>query len=278
MSAPETGAPTVKSLPAVFVSHGSPMQALNGGATALAWRALAAELPTPRAVLAVSAHWETAAPVVGGAASPATIHDFGGFPEPLFRIRYPAPGAPWLAGRVRELLLGAGFAADIDAGHGLDHGAWVPLREMYPDANVPVAQLSIQSHLGPEHHLRLGRALSALRNEGVLIVASGSLTHNLRDWRPNAGEGAPIPGYVAEFQTWMHDTLRAGDVGALVDYRRRAPGATRAHPSDEHLLPLFVAVGAGGDAAVVRRRHATIVEGALAMDLYTFAKDATADA
>jgi 4,5-DOPA dioxygenase extradiol len=148
---------------------------------------------------------------------------------------------------------------------------------MYPDADVPVAQLSIQPHLGPEHHLRVGRALAGLKDEGVLIVASGSLTHNLRDWRPNAGEGGPIAGYVSEFQTWMHDVLRAGDVAALVDYRRRAPGATRAHPSDEHLLPLFVAIGAGGDAAVVRRRHAAIVEGALAMDLYTFTKGATAE-
>lgn len=267
----------MKSLPAVFVSHGSPMQALNGGTTALAWRALAAELPTPRAVLAVSAHWETAAPVVSGAASPETIHDFGGFPEPLFRIQYPAPGAPWLATRVRELLAAGGFAAEIDPAHGLDHGAWVPLREMYPEANVPVAQLSIQPHLGPEHHLRLGRALASLRDESVLIVGSGSLTHNLRDWRPNAVAGTSVPEYVADFQSWMHDTLLAGDAAALVDYRRRAPGATRAHPTDEHLLPLYVAVGAGGgDDAVVRRRHAAIVEGALAMDLYTFAKDASA--
>lgn len=266
------------SLPAVFVSHGSPMQALDGGATALAWRALAAELPRPRAILAVSAHWETSTPVVGGAAAPETIHDFGGFPEPLFRIRYPAPGAPWLAHRVAELLDAGGFAADVDSSRGLDHGAWVPLREMYPGADVPVAQLSIQSHLGPDHHLRLGRALAALRNEGVLIVASGSLTHNLRDWRPNAAEGTPVAGYVPEFQQWMHDTLRANDVAALLDYRRRAPAAARAHPTDEHLLPLFVAVGAGGDQPVVTRRHAAIVEGALAMDLYTFEEDATAPA
>ena len=229
-------------------------------------------------MLAISAHWETAAPVVGGAASPATIHDFGGFPEALFRIRYPAPGAPWLALRVRELLAAGGLDGAIDAGHGLDHGAWVPLREMYPGADVPVAQLSIQSHLGPDHHLRLGRALAALKDEDVLVVASGSLTHNLLDWRPDAGEDAPVAGYVADFQSWMHETLLSGDTAALVDYRRRAPGATRAHPTDEHLLPLFVAVGAGGDGAVVQRRHAAIVEGALAMDLYTFAKDATAHA
>jgi 4,5-DOPA dioxygenase extradiol len=268
----------VKSLPAVFVSHGSPMQALNGGATALAWRALAADLPAPRAVLAVSAHWETAAPTVSSAPSPATIHDFGGFPEPLFRIQYPAPGAPWLATRVRALLVAGGFAADIDPAHGLDHGAWVPLREMYPAADVPVAQLSIQSHLGPGHHLRLGRALAALKDEGVLTVASGSLTHNLRDWRPNAPAGTATAGYVAEFQAWIHERLIAGDAAAIVEYRQRAPGATRAHPTDEHLLPLFVALGAGGEGAVVRRRHAEIVEGALAMDLYTFAKDAIADA
>jgi len=257
------------SFPAIFVSHGSPMQALNGGTTAAAWRTLAAELPRPRAVLVISAHWETATPRVGGASAPATIHDFGGFPEPLFRIQYPAPGAPWLAERVRDLLTDAGFESEVDGGYGLDHGAWVPLREMYPAADVPVAQLSIQPTLGPAHHLALGSALAPLRAEGVLVVASGSLTHNLRDWRPDANDAA-VPAYVSRFQEWMHDALTRRDVAALVEYRRRAPDAARAHPSDEHLLPVFVAMGAGGPSPVVRRRHDAIVEGALAMDLYTF--------
>jgi 4,5-DOPA dioxygenase extradiol len=258
------------SFPAVFISHGSPLQALDGGRTADAWRALAAELPRPRAVLAVSAHWETEHPEVSAAAQPETIHDFGGFPRALFEIQYPAPGAPWLAERVRDLL--SGFEAVIHPTRGLDHGAWVPLREMYPHADVPVAQLSIQPHLGPEHHVRIGRALAPLSGEGVLIVATGSLTHNLSDWRPAhrdaAGYSTPPLPYVTAFQEWMRDKLVHNDLSALIDYRQRAPDATRAHPSDEHLLPLYVAIGAGGSD--VRRVHGDIKEAALAMDVYAF--------
>ncbi len=263
----------MKPLPAIFISHGSPLQALDGGRTAEAWQALAAGLPRPRAVLAVSAHWETEHPVVSPASQPETIHDFGGFPRALFEIQYPAPGAPWLAERVRALLSAAGFEAGIDPERGLDHGAWVPLREMYPQADVPVAQLSIQPHLGPEHHVRLGRALAPLSQEGVLIVATGSMTHNLRDWRPAhrdaTGQATPPLPYVTAFQAWMHDQLVRNDLPALLDYRERAPGAARAHPSDEHLLPLYVAIGAGGDD--VRRVHSDLKEAALAMDVYTFA-------
>ena len=259
------------SLPALFVSHGSPMQALHGGRAAKAWRALAAELPKPRAVLAVSAHWETRSPAVSAAATPETIHDFGGFPEALFQIRYPAPGAPWLAGRVRELIEADGQPIAIDPERGLDHGAWVPLREMYPAADVPVTQFAIQPERGTAHHHRLGRALSKLRDEGVLIVGTGSLTHNLRDWRPNvADDPANVLAYVAEFQGWMEQALVKRDIDALLNYRQRAPGATRAHPTDEHLLPLFVAIGAGGDDAVVHHPYAGATEAALAMDVYTF--------
>jgi len=258
-------------LPVVFVSHGSPMQALHGGRAAEAWRTLAAATPKPRAVLAVSAHWETDAPAVSAAANPETIHDFGGFPQALFQIEYPAPGAPWLAGRVRELLEAGGLPITVDPQRGLDHGAWVPLREMYPVADVPVAQLAIQPHRGTAHHYRVGQALSKLKDEGVLILASGSLTHNLRDWRPDVGDdaGSMLP-YVTQFQDWMAEKLLARDVDALLDYRQRAPGAVRAHPSDEHLLPLHVALGAGGDSAVVRRVHNGVTEAALAMDVYAF--------
>ena len=258
-------------LPAVFVSHGSPMQALHGGRAAVAWRALAAELPKPRAVLAVSAHWETPAPAVSAAATPETIHDFGGFPDALFRIQYPAPGAPWLAERVRELFAAAGRPIAVDPGRGLDHGAWVPLREMYPAADVPVAQFAIQPHLGTGHHYLLGRLLAPLKDEGVLILATGSLTHNLRDWRPNVADDAALAlPYVKPFQEWMADKLIARDADALIDYRRLAPGALRAHPTDEHLLPLYVALGAGDDASAVRRVHDGVTEAALAMDVYAF--------
>ena len=154
----------MNALPALFVSHGSPMLALDGGATASAWRKLAADIPAPRAVLIISAHWETVTPAVTAAPAPETIHDFGGFPQPLYEIQYPARGAPWLADRVRDLLNDANLPATIDATRGIDHGAWVPLREMFPAADVPVAQLSLQSHLGTLHHYRLGRALGPLRD------------------------------------------------------------------------------------------------------------------
>ena len=261
----------MKALPAVFVSHGSPMLALDGGPTTGAWRGFAAGIPAPRAVLMVSAHWETAAPAVGGVAAPSTIHDFGGFPRPLYEIQYPAPGAPWLAVRVRDLLTAANLPAVVDNSRGIDHGAWVPLREMYPGADVPVAQLSLQPHLGTAHHYRLGEALAQLRGEGVLIVGSGSMTHNLRDMVFGADEHSPrVPAYVPAFQNWMHEKLMAHDVAALLDYRRQAPGAVRAHPSEEHLLPLHVVLGAAGAASVPRRAWSAITEGALAMDVYTF--------
>ena len=264
----------MNALPAIFVSHGSPMLALDGGRTAAAWRKLAAELPAPRAVLIISAHWETAAPSVSAAPAPETIHDFGGFPQPLYQIQYPARGAPWLADRVRDLLREANLPATIDTTRGLDHGAWVPLREMFPAADVPVAQLSLQPALGTMHHYRLGRALAPLRDEGVLIVGSGSLTHNLRDMIPGVTEGSPrVHGYVPAFQEWMHERIVRHDVAALADYRRGAPDAARAHPDDEHLLPLYVVLGAAGAQAEPRRVHAGITEGALAMDAYVFETD-----
>jgi 4,5-DOPA dioxygenase extradiol len=168
-------------LPSVFLSHGSPMHALHPGAAGEAWAALGRHLPRPAAILVASAHWETDAPVLTGSARPETIHDFYNFPEPLYRLRYPAPGAPPLAERARSLLEQAGFAAAVDGHRGLDHGAWTPLLYMYPEADVPVVQVSLQSALGTRHHLALGRSIRNLRQEGVLVVGSGHLTHNLRD-------------------------------------------------------------------------------------------------
>ncbi|AXQ30014.1 dioxygenase [Solimonas sp. K1W22B-7] len=258
-------------LPAVFVSHGSPLLALGAGATGAAWRELAAALPRPRAVVVASAHWLSSAPAVGTAEQPQTIHDFGGFPEPLFRIRYPAPGAPAVARRVAGLLAEAGFGVQ-GVERGLDHGVWVPLREFYPQADIPVVPLALQPRLGPAHHYRLGQALAALRDEGVLLLGSGSLTHNLHEVRwEETGEVAP---YVAEFQQWFEQRLRVGDMEALLDYRRRAPQAARAHPTEEHLLPLFVALGAAGEGARAERRFGGVTHEVLAMDVYQFTEPA----
>ena len=186
----------------VFISHGSPMHALQPGAAGEAWKALARRLPRPRAILIASAHWETQLPMLTGADKPETIHDFYNFPEPLYRLRYPAPGAPEVAKRAQGLLKDAGFTAAIDGCRGLDHGAWSPLLYMYPDADIPVVQISVQPELGPRHHVALGNSLRDLSREGVLIIGSGHMTHNLRDW--SRGQGAPAP-YAREFQAWVFD-------------------------------------------------------------------------
>ena len=255
------------SLLSLFISHGAPTLALEPGRTGAALTALGRDLPKPAAILVASAHWETARPAASIASQPETIHDFGGFPDELYRMTYPAPGAPDVARQAKDLLDAAGIGADLDAGRGLDHGAWVPLRFLYPAADVPVTQLSIQPRLTPAHHYRVGEALRPLRRAGVLIVGSGSLTHNLREL--NVSGARPEP-YAVEFQDWVYNTVCANDVAALLDYRRRAPQAARAHPTDEHLLPLFVALGAAGDSDSARRINDEITYGALAMDAYAF--------
>jgi 4,5-DOPA dioxygenase extradiol len=259
--------------PAVFVSHGSPMLAIEPGRAGAALAALGRDLPRPGSILVVSAHWETAGPVVGAARHPETIHDFGGFPRELYEIQYPAPGAPALAERVTTLLDGAGLATNRDPNRGLDHGAWVPLRYLYPDADVPVAQLSIQPRLSPLYHYRMGEALRALLDEGVMIIASGSLTHNLGEWR--GGTGGPPQPYVSEFQAWVHQALGQKDIAALLDYRRRAPHAVRAHPTEDHWLPIYVALGAGGLSGNVARLTDEVRYGMLAMDSYVFEPSVT---
>jgi len=259
--------------PSIFIGHGSPAMALEDGPTPAFLRDLGRQLPRPDAVLCVSAHWETPAPAASTATRPETIHDFYGFPEPLYERRYPAPGAPALARRAADLLLEQGLRCDLDPARGLDHGAWIPLAMIYPAAGVPVAQLSIQPHLGPAHHVALGRALEPLREEAVLILASGNITHNLRELPASrAGGDAPDTpaAWAAAFDDWVEGRVTAGDVGALVDYRRRAPHAARAHPRDEHFLPLLVAAGAGGAAPRGRRLHSELRYGSLSMAAYAF--------
>jgi 4,5-DOPA dioxygenase extradiol len=255
------------SLPSVFVSHGSPMHALEPGAAGEAWRSLGRRLARPKAIVIASAHWETNLPMLTGAARPETIHDFYNFPEPLYRLRYPAPGAPDVAQRAQGLLKGAGFTAAIDGCRGLDHGAWAPLLYMYPDADVPVVQLSIQPELGPGHHLALGRALRPLLLEQILVIGSGHMTHNLRDW--SRGAGRPEP-YAAEFQAWVKERIERHDLESLADYRQLSTQGVRAHPTDEHFLPLFVALGAAPEQAKPERVFDAIESGVLAMDAYVF--------
>lgn len=256
-------------LPAVFVSHGSPMHALEAGAAGRAWAELGRRLPQPRALLIASAHWEAAQPTLGGAEHPETIHDFYGFPRPLYEIRYPAPGAPAVAERARALLEAAGLDAGVDDKRGLDHGAWSPLLYAYPRADVPVVQVSVQTQLGPRHHLGLGAALAPLAREGVLIIGSGHLTHNLRELRSvrETGTGRAEP-YVTHFQEWVRECIETHDYHRLADYRRLSAAGVRAHPSEEHFLPLFVALGAAGGQARAERFIGHVESGVLAMDAY----------
>ncbi len=256
-------------LPSLFISHGSPMTALQPGQVGPRLAELAAGLERPRAIVMASAHWLGRGPMVSAAAQPETIHDFGGFPEPLYALQYPAPGAPALAQDVAQRLADAGLQPAIDPRRGLDHGAWVPLRYLYPQADIPVLQVSIQPMLGPQHQFALGRALAPLREQGVLLIGSGSITHNLHDWH-SYSEAKEAP-YVRPFIGWVEQKLEADDLPALFDYRRQAPFAAQAHPTDEHLLPLYFAMGAaGGDRLGAQRIDAGIDQGFLAMDIYRF--------
>ena len=255
--------------PAIFVSHGSPTLPLERGEAVDFLRHLGRSLGRPEAILAVSAHWDTARPAVSSVEEPETIYDFYGFPEELYRLRYPAPGAPGMAKRAASLLADAGMQPQVDPQRGLDHGAWTSLMLMYPQADIPVTQLSIQSRLGPAHHVRLGEALRPLREEGVLIFASGGATHNLRELRHQRGNPVPQP-WVVEFNEWLADAVLSGRREDLIGYRRKAPHAVRNHPTDEHLIPLFVALGAGDPGATAQRLHSSISSGVISMDAYRF--------
>jgi 4,5-DOPA dioxygenase extradiol len=256
-------------LPALFLSHGSPMMALEPSPARDFLVQLGQSLDRPSAILIASAHWETQQPELNAVAVNDTIHDFYGFPPALHAMRYPAPGAPQLADHAGELLRQAGLEAELDRERGLDHGAWVPLTLMYPAHDIPVAQLSLQSYLGPAHHLRLGEAVAALRQDGVLVIGSGSFTHNLGRLRRVEPDAPPPPDVVA-FSDWMHAALMENRVDDLLAYRSKAPYAAAQHPTDEHLLPLYVALGAAGEHASTTRLHASTTYGALRMDAYAF--------
>ena len=256
-----------KMFPVIFVSHGAPTLAIDPGRTGAAFAEFGKSLPRPKAILVVSAHWDTAAPEVSAALVPETIHDFGGFPPQLYTLRYPAPGAPELAARVAELL--AHEKATIHPDRGLDHGAWVPLRFFYPDADIPVTQLSLQSRLGAAQHYRIGQALVPLRDEGVLIIGSGGIVHNLGqlNW---SGGGEP-EAWAYQFAEWMAERVAANDTHALLDYRREAPNASRSHPTEEHLMPFYVALGAGSSEGIAGKRIPLgFTYGSLGMDAYHF--------
>ncbi|MGC4119692.1 MAG: class III extradiol ring-cleavage dioxygenase [Myxococcales bacterium] len=230
-------------MPAIFLAHGSPLT-LDDAEWMGELNAWARSLPRPASVLMLSAHWEEAPVTLGATSRVPLVYDFYGFPRRFYQVRYPAPGAPQLARRVRELLSPTQPVAEAPD-RGLDHGAYVPLIAMYPEADVPVLQLSLPS-LDPKALLALGQALAPLRDEGVLIVGSGFLSHNLRSLDWSDPKAAP-PSWAVEFDGWANEVLGSRDVDALLDYRRRAPGVALALPSHEHFVPVVAALGAALD-------------------------------
>ena len=258
-------------LPTVFISHGAPTLALEVSPEQRFLAGFAKRLGKPSAILVISAHWDSAEVRVLGGKAPSTVHDFYGFPRALYELQYPAPGADSLAGEVVDLLNEAGFNAALDPERGFDHGVWSPLLLMYPHAEVPVTQVSINAHRSPDYHWRLGRVLCSLRARRVLVVGSGAMTHNLADCRlHDATDSAVRLPYVTAFADWIAEQLASGQLESLLGYRDRAPAATRAHPTDEHLLPLFTALGAAGEPWAAERVHCSVMHQGLAMDHYLF--------
>lgn len=257
-------------VPALFVSHGAPLFALEPGQAGPLLHAVGQRLqalPGLRAVLVISPHWRTRGLRIGASAQPATVHDFGGFPAPLYALQYPATGAPDVAREVAALLAQADVPAELVHDQGLDHGAWVPLMHMLPDAPLPVLQLSLPLELRGADALALGRLLAPLRDQGVLILASGSLTHNLYEFSP--AETAQAASYVHEFVQWARRAALAHDDAALVDWRG-APHSQRAHPTDEHYLPLLIAAGASSADEPVEVIEGGVTYGVLSMEGYVF--------
>lgn len=267
----------LETLPTLFVSHGSPMFALEPGSTGPAlnaWSQRLLQTQGPlRGVVVMSPHWMARAPAVMINPRPETWHDFGGFPSELYQLQYPAPGSTALGLEVQGLLKAAGIAALADPERPLDHGAWVPLMHLFPAADVPVVQVALPLQAGPPEVLALGRALQGLRESGVLVIGSGSMTHNLGEYF--GGERAPLP-YVLEFSRWIEAALQRGDIPALLDYRAQAPHAVRAHPSEDHFLPLFFALGAAGEGAAPQYLSREVMHGILAMDAFALQPGAVA--
>lgn len=258
----------------IFVSHGAPTLALPRfpGEPELAARLteVGRALPRPKAILVASAHWSTTDPRIGGAERPGTVHDYGGFPEELYKLSYPATGALDVARRTTDLLSTVGFSVAMVPAQGLDHGMWVPLRHLFPEADVPVVPLSIQAGLDPAHHFVLGRALQPLTDEGVLVLGSGGAVHNLQKlaWR---GQG-PTDAWAGGFDDWLAATLTAGRLEDAVAAEIKAPDFRQAHPTTEHFLPLFVALGAAGAGARGEALYRGFALGNLSLAAYRFVR------
>ncbi|MHC8509793.1 MAG: DODA-type extradiol aromatic ring-opening family dioxygenase [Rhodospirillales bacterium] len=259
--------PDTARAPALFISHGAPAVLVDDGpARRFLVNHLAQMFSRPKAVLVISAHWATHIPALTAAAEMSTIHDFGGFAPELYEIKYPVKGAPELAEKAVALLRAAGLDAEADAARGLDHGAWIPLCLAYPERDIPVFQLSVQMRRTPQQHYEMGRALRPLRDEGVMIIGSGGITHNLSAVRA-AQEDDAAPEWVTSFNDWVCGRLESGGGEALFDYIGAHPHGQANHPSPDHILPLFAAMGAGDDISA-KRLHHSYTYSVLSMDCY----------
>ncbi|WP_235375415.1 DODA-type extradiol aromatic ring-opening family dioxygenase [Shewanella sp. cp20] len=263
-------------MPSLFVSHGSPMLALEASENAAFLAELGQRLPRPKAIVVFSAHTDISGLVrVASAEAPRTVHDFYGFPDALFRVRYPAPGAPQLAAKIVDLLQTAGFDAELDEQLGWDHGLWTPLTRLYPAADIPLVLVSIDSRQGASYHYRLGQAVKSLRAEGVLILGSGGISHNLGELFRRPGDPQKVEK-MQGFVNWIADKLTQGDLPALLDVERQAPHTRFNHPSTEHLMPFYVALGAGHTGAADEaskpplRLHQSVELQILALDTYAW--------
>ena len=255
-------------IPSLFVSHGAPTLPLEEIPARKFLKELGSHYQKVKAVLCISAHWATSTPTVNSVEWPETIHDFYGFPEELYQMQYPAQGDPEMAEHVAALIQAADISCNVDSQRGLDHGAWVPLMLMFPNADIPVVQLSIQSHLDPSRHLKVGRALKDLRNENVLILGSGGAVHPLG----YAGFrfGGETDDWALEFDEWLTDAVTRGDEDLLTNYRLLAPYPERAHPYPDHYMPLLSAFAAAGEGAKGSVIHNSWYAGDLGMAAYRF--------
>jgi 4,5-DOPA dioxygenase extradiol len=257
----------MKKAPVLFVSHGAPTFAVQPGLLGPALVRLGEQLTEVRAVAVVSAHWQTPGIQVMRTAAPETLHDFGGFPPELYRLQYRSPGAPQVAEEVARVLQVSGYTVSFDDERGLDHGVWVPLRYLIAKANIPVLQVSLPYDLSAEGAVLLGNALAPLRERGVMIMGSGSLTHNLYEIGSTAADDV---AFAQSFADWVRRHVERRDIAALADYRRRAPTAERAHPTEEHFLPLLVAMGASDAADALQVIDGGMTYGILSMESYAF--------
>ena len=269
----QTGLCASDRTPSLFLSHGAPTLPIEDSPARNFFLDLGKRFPRPSAILIASAHWVSdKVEILGGDTPLDTIYDFYGFPRALYELTYPAPGIAGLAENIAQLLEDAGFEVNVDRQRGLDHGAWVPLKLMYPDADIPVAQISVNPGESAEYHWRLGQALANLPQENILIIGSGTMTHNLgeiADFHNEQAAGHEAP-YVTEFSRWMENAIEGGQVDKLLQYRQAAPHAKRAHPTTEHILPFYVALGAAGSDWRGELIHRSCTYGVINLDSYAF--------